>query len=114
MSASVQPVRGSQQRASGLTLELMDEVIDHMVRFGLWYQVNKGKDLDRDGLRQAAVQLLQQHGAVASHHVIEHLVIASVAMGQYEVLRDQTTRDATDAVLGDLGFTARELEQCWH
>ncbi len=114
MSASLRPVRAQQPAAAGLTLEFMDDVVEQLVSFSLWYQVNKGKELDREALSRAASELLQQHGAVISYHVVDHLVMASIATGRYEVLKDEGKREAADAALADLGFTARELERHWH
>ncbi len=114
MSASLRPVRGHQTAAAGLTLEFMDDVVEQLVGFSLWYQVNKGKELDRHALSSAAAELLQEHGALISYHVIDHLVMASIATGRYEVLKDDQKRRAADAALADLGFTALELERHWH
>lgn len=114
MSASIRPFRGQQVAVAGLTLEIMNEVIEQMMDFSLWCQVNRDKDLDREGLRQAAAQLLQLKGAIVSHHVIDHLVTAAVVMGQYEVLRDQQQWQPADEQLAELGFTACELERHWH
>lgn len=114
MSASVRPVRARQHAAAGVTLEFMDEVVEQLVSFCHWYQVNKGKELDREALSRAAAELLQQHGAMISYHVVDHLVMASIATGRYEVLKDEGTREAADAALADLGLTARELERHWH
>lgn len=114
MSASTRPVRGHRAAAAGLTLEFMDEVVEQLVNFSLWYQSSQELDLDRDGMSRAAWELLLKHGAVCSYHVADHLVTACIAMGRYEMLRDARTRQAADTALCDMGFTVHELEQHWH
>lgn len=96
------------------TLEKLVDLVDQLVDFYVWHQVNAQRDLDREEIHKAATALLQLHDIEVTPHVVDYVMVSAVATGRYEQLHDTEQTEHADSVLGELGFSVHEIRRYWH
>jgi len=97
-----------------ITLEKLGDLVDQLVDFYVWNQVNAQRDLDREKLHKAATALLQLHDLHVNTHVVDYLMVSAIATGRYEQMQDPEQMELADSVLGELGFSVHEIQRHWH